>query len=109
MHRIVLLTVLATALFAQKAPKAPPKPPARTDEALRARITEFYQYHVSEDYRKAEKLVSEDSQDFYYAHNKPHYLTLKSQYRIPRPFYEGQGQRDLRAVFPWDRLRRASP
>src|SRR3954470_14312898 len=77
MHRIALLAVLATALFAQKVPKAPPKPPARVDEALRARITEFYQYHVNEDYRKAEKLVSEDSQDFFYAHNKPHYLSFR--------------------------------
>lgn len=77
MHRIALLAVLSTALFAQKAPKAPPKPPARVDEALRARVAEFYQYHVTEEYRKAEKLVSDDSQDFYYAHNKPHYLNFE--------------------------------
>src|SRR3954452_7382016 len=77
MHRIALLALCAAALFAQKAPKAPPKPPARVDEALRARITEFYQYHVSEEYRKAEKLVAEDSQEFYYIHNKPHYLSFQ--------------------------------
>jgi hypothetical protein len=77
MHRIALLAMFATAVFAQKEPKAPPKPPARVDEALRARINEFYQYHVTEEYRKAEKLVAEDSQDFYYAHNKPHYLSFQ--------------------------------
>src|SRR4051812_45774654 len=77
MHRIALFLVFAAALCAQKAPKAPPKPPARVDQALRARITEFYQYHVDEEYRKAEKLVAEDSQDFFYAHNKPHYLTFQ--------------------------------
>ena len=77
MHRTALLAVFATALFAQNAAKPAPKPPARVDEALRARITEFYQYHVTEEYRKAEKLVAEDSQEFYYIHNKPHYLSFQ--------------------------------
>jgi hypothetical protein len=77
MHRIALLAVFATAMFAQNATKPAPKPPAGIDEALRARITEFFQYHITEEYRKAEKLVAEDSQDFYYVHNKPHYLTFE--------------------------------
>jgi hypothetical protein len=77
MHRIALIAVFATALFAQNAPKPAPKPPAKVDEALRARVAEFYQYHVSEEYRKAEKLVADDSQEFYYVHNKPHYLSFE--------------------------------
>jgi len=77
MHRIALLAVSATALLAQNTPQPAPKPPAGVDEALRARITEFYQYHVNEEYRKAEKLVAEDSQDIYYIHNKPHYLSFQ--------------------------------
>src|SRR5438477_8693919 len=77
MHRIALFAVLAPALFAQNAAKPAPKPPAAVDQALRARITEFFHYHVTEEYRKAEKLVSEDSQDFFYAHNKPHYLNFE--------------------------------
>ena len=76
MHRIVLFAVCGAALFAQKPAKAPPKPPSAIDQALRARIKEFYQYHVTEEYRKAENLVAEDSKDFFYAHNKPHYLNF---------------------------------
>jgi len=76
MLRIALLAALAAVSFAQDAPDAP-KPPAAVDEALRARITEFYQYHVTEEYRKAEKLVAEDSEDFFYVHNKPHYLNFE--------------------------------
>jgi len=77
MHRIALFAVFAAALFAQNSTKPAPKPPAGVDEALRARITEFYHYHVTEEYRKAEKLVAEDSQDIYYTHNKPHYLNFE--------------------------------
>jgi hypothetical protein len=77
MYRIAILAVLAAALFAQDASKPAPKPPARVDQALRARVSEFYRYHVSEEYRKAEKLVADDSQEFYYVHNKPHYLNFE--------------------------------
>jgi hypothetical protein len=81
MHRIALLAAFAALSFAQtpadtpgKSPAEPPKPPAGVDEALRARITEFYQYHVTDEFRKAEKLVAEESQDIYYVASKPHYL-----------------------------------
>jgi hypothetical protein len=72
MFRIALLAALAAGAFAQNAPK----PPAGVDQALRARIKEFYEYHVTEEYRKAEKLVAADSQDVYYIHNKPHYFSF---------------------------------
>jgi hypothetical protein len=58
---------------------AAPKPPAGVEEALRARIQEFYHYFETQEYRKAEKLVAEDSQDFFYNHNKPHYLSVDIQ------------------------------
>jgi hypothetical protein len=77
MHRIALFAAFAAALFAQKPANPPAKPPAAVDQALRARITEFYQYHVTEEYRKAENLVADDSKDFFYAHNKPHYLNFE--------------------------------
>lgn len=77
MHRIALLAVFTALSFAQMVPDAPEKPPASVDEALRARIDEFYQYHVKEEYRKAEKLVAEDSQDLYYIHNKPKYESFE--------------------------------
>lgn len=44
---------------------------------MRARINEFYQYHVTEEYRKAEKLVAEESQDIYYVASKPKYLSFE--------------------------------
>jgi hypothetical protein len=50
------------------------RPPADIDEALRARIKQFYQYHVTGEYRKAESLVAEDTKDYFYTHNKPKYL-----------------------------------
>jgi hypothetical protein len=74
MHRFALLALMATVSFAQEAP-APAKPAAGVEEALRARVTEFYQLHVSEQFRKAEKLVAEDSQDVFYVHSKPKYLS----------------------------------
>jgi hypothetical protein len=74
MHRFALLALAASIAFAQEAP-APAKPPAGVDEALRARVSEFYQLHVTEQFRKAEKLVAEDSQDIFYVHNKPKYLS----------------------------------
>src|SRR4051794_22806997 len=77
MLRLALAAVLATASFAQTGTDAAPKPPAEVDQALRARITEFYQLHVTGEYRKAEKLVAEDSQDVYYEHGKPKYLSFE--------------------------------
>src|SRR5690242_8778728 len=77
MLRFVLAAVLAAAAFAQSSTDKAPKPPAAVDEALRARITEFYQLHVTGEYRKAERLVAEDSQDVYYEHSKPKYLSFE--------------------------------
>src|SRR5437016_4770690 len=76
MHRIALLAAFAAVSFAQKTGE-PQKPPARVDAALRARISEFYQYHVTEEYRKAEKLVAPESQDIFYVASKPHYLNFE--------------------------------
>jgi hypothetical protein len=77
MFRLALLAALAAASFAQDRANPAPKPPADVDQALRERITEFYKYHVSEEYRKAEKLVAEDSQDTYYVSSKPRYLSFE--------------------------------
>lgn len=48
--------------------------PKGIDDALRARVTEFYQLHVKGDFRRAEALVAEDTKDFFYNHDKPQYL-----------------------------------
>src|SRR4051812_28037877 len=76
MFRLALFTALAAVCFAQGTDKPAPKPPKAVDAALRARIKEFYQYHVTEEYRKAEKLVAQDSQNIYYVASKPRYLNF---------------------------------
>ncbi len=52
------------------------KAPPEVDAALRARISKFYQAHVDGKYRLAEPLVAEDTKDFFYQANKPHYLSF---------------------------------
>lgn len=52
------------------------KPPAGVDEALRARIDQFFQLLVDAKFRQAEALVAEDSKDAYYNGQKPTYLSF---------------------------------
>lgn len=73
MLRSCLLLLFAAASLAQT-PQEPAKPPDDVDHALRARVDEFFQDHVTAQFRKAEALVAEDSKDYYYNRNKPHYL-----------------------------------
>lgn len=49
------------------------KAPPDVDEALRQRVKEFYQHHVDGTFRKAEKYVAEDSQEFFYQVQKQRY------------------------------------
>ncbi len=77
MPRIPLLVLFAVAAFAQNADNPFDKPPADVDKALRDRIYEFYHYHVTGEYRKAEALVAEDTKDFFYSRNKPSYLSFE--------------------------------
>lgn len=74
MLRITLLAALAATCFAQNAEELFNKPPEDVDKALRARVTEFYGYHITQEYRKAEALVAEDTKDYFYTNGKPHYL-----------------------------------
>jgi hypothetical protein len=78
MIRLSLLALLAAAAFAQDASEAFNKPPARVDEALRERINQFYQYHVKQEFRKAETLVAADTKEYFYSHNKPGYLSCET-------------------------------
>src|SRR5579862_6631304 len=45
-------------------------PPAEIDQALRARATEFFQYFVDAQYRKAYALVADEAQEEYFASPK---------------------------------------
>ena len=109
MRTIALLAVLAGAALAQEtAADLFNKPPADVDRALRARIDEFYQDHVKGEFRKAEALVAEDTKDYFYSGNKPHYLSfevvsikysddfhkaealVKAEQRVLLPGFDGQ-------------------
>ena len=65
------------ALLAQDASKLFQKAPPDVEQALRERITRFYQLHVDQKFRQAEALVAEDSKDFFYTANKPHYFSFE--------------------------------
>jgi hypothetical protein len=73
MLRIILLAAFAACGFAQNAADLLNRPPEGVDKTLRARITEFYDYHIHGPVRKAESLVAEDTKDFFYVNNKPAY------------------------------------
>jgi len=77
MLRFTLLAILACSAWAQGNNPFAPKPPADVDAALRARMSDFFQYHVTGEYRKAEALVAEDTKDYFYDHNKPKYLSFE--------------------------------
>ena len=79
MLRITILAAFAASCFAQNAEDLFNRPPADVDQALRARVSEFYGYHISGEFRKAEALVAEDTKDYFYATNKPAYLHCETQ------------------------------
>ena len=79
MIRPLALLVCSAYCFAQAPADLFNKPPADVDRALRARISEFYQDHVDGKFRQADALVAEDTKDFYFASNKPKYLSFEIQ------------------------------
>jgi hypothetical protein len=78
MLRLSTLLLFATALCAQTArTAAEPPAPHGVDQALRARVTQFLNYHITGEFRKAEALVAEDSKDVFYNRSKPRYMSCK--------------------------------
>ena len=75
MRRLSVFLWTAGLCFAQR--PDPNQPPAAVDQALRARITEFFQLHVDGKFRQAEGLVAPDTKDFYYTTTKPRYLSFQ--------------------------------
>jgi hypothetical protein len=58
-----------------------PTPPPEVDEALRSRVTEFFQIHVDgKNPRKALDYVAEDTKDFYFAAQKMQLKSFKIEY-----------------------------
>lgn len=71
MFRLIVFLLLSSAVFAQT--EAPPAENAPDDvhRALVARVTEFYALLKSQQYRKAEAFIAEDTKDYYYDGAKP--------------------------------------
>lgn len=74
MRAAPLLSLASLLLTAQNIvfEKAPPE----VDNALRARVSQFYQAHMDGKFRQAEPLVCEESKDFFYEMPKRRYLSF---------------------------------
>ena len=70
------VALLIPALVLAQTPK-PAAPPAEVDQALRERATQFLQYQIDGNFRKAFELVAEDSKDFYFSIAKTKILSYK--------------------------------
>jgi hypothetical protein len=57
-------------LFAQNPAEIFEKAPPHIDEALRARVSKFYQLQAEKKFRQADALVAEDSKDVFFAADK---------------------------------------
>jgi hypothetical protein len=69
-----LFLTLAALAQTPPAPAQKQDVPPEVDQALRARITQFFQAHVDGKPRLAMPLVAEDSQDYFFAMEKPQYF-----------------------------------
>jgi hypothetical protein len=79
MVRIVALGLVSIALCAQEGVKPAGKPPAKADQALRARVGEFYQDFVTSRFRDAAALVAKDTQDYFFTIKKEQYFSFEIQ------------------------------
>jgi hypothetical protein len=50
-------------------------PPPEVEQALRARVTEFFNYHVDGNFMKAFGLVAEDTREYYFAAQKNRFIS----------------------------------
>ena len=67
LNRFLVLCSLCAALCGAE------DPPTGTDEALRARVSKFFQAHVDGKFRVADEVVAEDSKDAFFAADKSRY------------------------------------
>lgn len=68
--------------LAQPSPQTPaqpsgPAPPPYVDQALRARVNEFFQDHVEGKFSKAYEMVAEDTKEYYFATQKIQFKSFK--------------------------------
>lgn len=76
--KILLTLFFAIGLFGQASADLFQKAPPDVDTALRERVKAFYQCHVDGTYRKAEKYVAEESQEFFYQMQKQRYESCET-------------------------------
>jgi hypothetical protein len=78
MRRWILtaLGVCAVAVAQTTATDVFDKAPPEVDEALRSRVSKFFQAHVDGKFRLAEEVIAEDSKDFFYNMEKTRYLSF---------------------------------
>ncbi len=69
--------VLPVVVFLTTALAFPQNPPKHVEQALRARVEEFYQLQVDKKFREAEKLVADDTKDYYYTSKKASYKSFR--------------------------------
>lgn len=69
----LLLPLLSGLVLAQEASNLFEKAPPEVDQALRARIAQFYQAFIDGKFRLADALVAEDSKDVFFAAEKRRY------------------------------------
>jgi hypothetical protein len=72
--KLCCLLLWAISCLAQNPAAQPEKAPPDVDEALRTRISKFYQAHVDGKFRAAEAFVAEDSKDAFFEADKVHCL-----------------------------------
>ena len=77
MLKFCLSLFLAAASFAQNSPPASESAPAEVDAALRARVSQFFQFQLDGKFHQAEQLVAEDSKDLFVGSNKPVYTSFE--------------------------------
>jgi hypothetical protein len=75
--RMLLRAALILLPIAAVAQVPPPTPPTEVDQALRARVSEFFQYHVEAKFTKAFELVAEDTREYYFAAQKTQFKSFK--------------------------------
>ena len=69
--------------------------PRQAESALRARVTEFLQYHVDGNFRKAYDMVAEDTKDEYFNSGKAQLESFKiDDDQVHGQFHQGHGVRD---------------
>jgi hypothetical protein len=84
MTRVIILILAVASLFGQtppatpdKAPTAPESAPSEVDAALRARVTQFYQFEVDQKFSQAYRMVADDTKDLFIGSSKPSYLSFE--------------------------------